>query len=280
MKSQLSFLAVIAAVSVTQFASADIIDSVVVNDGTNDITLSVAANTNPADGTDGFAPQYPTGSTAALQSFVSGGVNYTTLIGADGFVSDGGNALGDAEGQLFATGAFPVPADATITASTALSDLDLSTGTLDPYGTSNVTGVEYFDFRSQTITDETVFFLFANATPSQAVALVDASGADITNALAGAADLGGEAQLNDFNFERTNGGPLNSREVFGNTFAVSEFTFNDGFTVADVAGFRGQGGTFDAQDAGIAIATSVPEPSSALLLVGGLGVFLVRRRRK
>ena len=266
MKSLFSFLGVIAAVTASSYASADIVDSVIVNDGTNDITLSVVGNPG------GTATNYPSGASAALQSFVSGGVTYTP-IAADGYV-------GDVEGVLAPVGTTAFPS-----ASDALSDLDLSTGSLDPYGDGTFVGNEFFDFSTQTIASDTVFFLFSNATGTQAVALVDSTGADITTALFGAdnqgtPNIGGEAQINDFSFSRTNGGDLDNREVFGNTFAVSEFTFNAGSTLADVAGFRGQGNSFDAQDAGIAIPAAVPEPSSAILLVGGLGTFLVRRRRK
>ena len=145
-----------------------------------------------------------------------------------------------------------------------------------------ITGTEYFSFSSATLASDTVFFLFSNATLVGNVALVNTAGDDITTPLTNAA-IGGETQLADFTFERESDNPnLNNREVFGNTFGVSEFDFLDGFSVADAAGFRGAGGTADINEAGIAIpaTATVPEPSSAILLVGGLGTFLVRRRRK
>ena len=262
MRVLLCFLGVIA-FTASQFASADVIDSVVVNDGTMDITLSVANNAG------GTAPNYPSGASAALQSFVSGGVTYNTLVGADGYV-------GDVEGVLApvgtAAGAFP-------TASVALSDLDISTGSLDPYGDGTFVGNEFFDFQTQTIDNNTVFFLFSNATGPTDVALVDSTGADISTSLNFNDDLGGEAQINDFTFSRTNGADLDNREVFGNIFAVNEFTLNAGSTVADIAGFRGSFANFDAQDAGIAFATAVPEPSSAMILAAGLTALLVRHRK-
>ena len=154
--------------------------------------------------------------------------------------------------------------------------MDIATQTLNTFGANvGVAGGEFYDFQTQTIAADTVFFLFANATGSQAVALVDSTGADITNALS-LADIGDEAQLNDFSFGRESGADdLGNREVFGNTFAVSEFTFNDGFGVGNVAGFRGQGGSPDGGDAGIA---AVPEPASLALL--GMGAMALIGRRK
>ena len=213
------------------------------------------------------------GTSSVLQTFTSGGLTYGNLVGADGFAAGATGGDGDVEGVLYGIGG-TAP-----TAAVALTDLNLSTGTLDPYGDGTVLGPEFFDFSSQAIGGDTIFFLFANATPSQVVALVDSNGGQrhLQCSISGDDDLGGEVQLSDFGFSRTNGGDLAGREVFGNIFLVSDFTLNDGSTVADIAGFRGQGGTFDAQDAGIAFV--VPEPSSALLLLGGLGTFFVRRRR-
>lgn len=257
MKSLLCTLAIAATIAAPSFATADVITGAVVSNGTITTSLPTGALYAPASGD----------TSAVLQSFTVGSVNYDTLIGADGWV-------GDVEGVLYQLGGTAVT-DPSI----ALGDLDLATGTLDPYGTTTFVGNQYFDFASQTITNDTVFFLFNNGTQTGEVALVNSTGADITNARNHLLDLGGEVLLNNFAFSRTNGGDLASRDVAGNIFAVSEFTFGAGFSAADVVGFRGSGGAFDAQDAGIAFAAAIPEPSSAILLMSGLGTFLVRRRK-
>ena len=262
MQKYLSFLALVAVAC--QTANADSVSSVVVNDGTGLVTLD--STTTQAAGADDFA-----GPQAVLQSFTAGGVIYDFLIGADSFASGGNNSDGIVEGVLAPLG---TPINDISSASVALGDLDLATGTLDPYGDGG--SAEYFNFASQSIADDTVFFLFNAGTNTSNVALVNTIGADISNAL-DIATIGGETELADFNFSRTNGDPTN-REVAGNIFAVSEFTLIAGFTVDDIAGFRGAGSTFDAQDAGIAI-SAVPEPSSVFALLGSLGTLLVRRRR-
>ncbi|MDB4673243.1 PEP-CTERM sorting domain-containing protein [Verrucomicrobiales bacterium] len=248
-KTKLFSALAIPLVSLTTSHAVSVITSVVVSDGTNLTTLS----TTSAD------PIYPSGASAAIQEFVSGGVTYVNFIGA--------TYVGDVEGVLF-----PVGGTAS-SASAALGDLDLATGTLDPLGTGGDPTMEFHQFIGQTITSDTVFFLFSNATPPQNVTLVDSTGAALTNAVS----PGAETELNDFSFSRTNGGDLNNREISGFTFGPGDFTFAGAGTLADVAGFRGAGATFDAEDAGIAFA--VPEPSSALLLLGGLGAFVIRRRR-
>lgn len=257
--STFSSLAMLMAVAVaSQSASADFISSVVVDDGTG---LVVLTNGVTDGGADYSAPQ------AVLQSLTAGGIVYDTLIAPDGYV-------GDVEGVLAPVGTVSFPS-----ASVALSDLDLTTGSLDPLGTGGPPTEEYHDFRTQTITNDTVFFLFNNGTNTQSVTLVDSTGGAISNSLDHNTDLsstGGEVELSDFTFSRTNGGDLANREVAGTIFAVSEFTFNAGFGVGDVAGFRGGGGTFDAQDAGIAIA--IPEPASFALLALGSICMLTRRK--
>ena len=263
MKILSSFLSVMVAIASAQLASADTITSVVVSDGNIETTLS-------AGGPD-YSPNGVDGADAFIQSFTSGGITYNTLVAADGFV-------GDAEGVRFQfMGSDPAPS-----VSDAVSDLNLATGALEPYENGTE---EYFDFSSQTITDDTVFFLFNSQNATTDIALVNNAGVDITDAILrfdpnDGPDLGGtELELNELTFDQTVGGP--AREpVAGNTFAVSEFTFNAGFSAADVAGFRGSNSLFDAQDAGIAsVGVAIPEPSSAILLVGGLGAFLVRRRK-
>ena len=279
MKALSTVLALIALASSFQFASADVVDSVVVNDGMMDITL-----TAPAGGvlSPDAADDYESGSSAVLQSFISGGVTYNTLIAPDSYV-------GNATDVLAPVG---TPASAFPSVSDALIDLDVATGTLNTFSNPELNPNEFFNFTSQqtagTITSDTVFFLFVNETGTGSVALVDSNGAVITNKLT-RSQIGDEAQLSDFTFARASGGNLEDinaqgtpdvdREVFGNTFAVSEFIFQSGFGVADVAGFQGgDSNSSDANDAGIAIA-AVPEPSSVILLVGGLGAFLSRRRR-
>ena len=276
MKALSTVLALVALASSFQLASADVVDSVVVNDGTMDITL-----TSPAGGelSPDAADDYATGSSAALQSFISGGVTYDTLIAPDSYVGNATDVLAPV-----GTSAFPSVSD-------ALIDLDIATGTLNTFN-DPAPSSEFFNFSSQqnagAITNDTVFFVFANETGVGSVALVDSSGAVISNTLS-RAQIGDESQLSDITFARASGGnlervqdpgsPDDDREVFGNTFAVSEFVFNPGSSVADVAGFQGGGSTSaDINDAGIAVA-AVPEPSSVILLVGGLGAFVARRRR-
>lgn len=257
-----AFVAAITAAS----ASADVVSSLVINDGTNLVTLSTGAgstSTQASGAADFNVPQ------AIIQEITAGGVTYDTLVGADGFAEGGNNNSGVVEGVLHSVGG-TAP-----TASVAFGDLDLTTGSLDPYGTGGGPE-EYFNFASQTISSNTVFFLFGNGTGVNNVALVNSAGLDISNALS-FASIGGEVEFADFAFSRTNGGDLSNREVYGNIFAVSEFTLNAGFTVADIAGFRGAGATFDGHDAGIASIT-VPEPSSALLLTVG-GLCWLRRRK-
>ena len=257
----------IAALFSSQYASADIIDSVVVNDGTTDITLTApAGGVLTADPADDFA----SGSSALLQSFTSGGVTFDSFIAPDSYTGAGGTDVLVPAGSVPAGGTFPTP-------SAVLTDLDISTGTLGTFGTDG-----FFDFGTQQaaglINSDTVFFAFFNETAAP-FALVDSTGAVISNTLDNAAQ-GGEAQLADFDFLRQSGGDLGTdREVFGNTFAVSDFDLNAGSSVADIAGFTGFNSGPDANDGGIAIA-AVPEPSSAIVLVSGLGVLLVRRRRK
>ena len=273
MKALSTFLALVALTSSFQFASADVVDSVVVSDGTTLTTLTASAN--PGD--------YATGSSAVLQSLISGGVTYDTLIAPDSYA-------GNATDVLTPVG---TPASAFPSVSDALIDLDISTGTLNTFRDPQLNPNEFFNFTSQqtagAITSETVFFLFVNETGTGSVTLVDSNGAAISNTLT-RSQIGDEAQLSDFTFARASGGNLEDinfrgtpdvdREVFGNTFAVSEFIFEPGFGVADVAGFQGgDSDSADANDAGIATIAAVPEPSSVILLVGGLGAFLARRRR-
>lgn len=245
MKKLFGYLAIAATLAPVQSATADTITSAVVSDGAVETTLNTASDD----------PVYSGGS-AVLQSFTAGGVNYDIVSGSDGYV-------GDVEGVVFPIGGTSPGA------SVALSDLDLSTGSLDPLGTGGPVASEYHDFRSQTISLDTVFFLFNNGTPPGSVVLVDNTGTVISNTLNRTA-LGPAEVLHNFAFSRTNGGNLNSRTVAGNIFAVNEFTLNAGVTVADIAGFRGSGSTFDAQDAGIAIAevTEPPEPTGPVCFTG------------
>ena len=251
MKILSSFLSVMVAIATAHLASADTITSVVVSDGNTETILTEGG------------PDYPDGADAFIQSFTSGGITYNPVVAADGFV-------GDAEGVRFKfMGSDPAPS-----VSGSVSDLNLATGAINPYENGSN---EYFDFSSQTITDDTVFFLFNSDRATNDIALVDNNGDDITNALTRFGNLGGsELRLNELTFDQTGSNAIRTH-VAGNTFAVSEFTFNAGFSAADVAGFRGSLSLFDAQDAGIAVA--VPEPSSAILLVGGLSAFLIRRRK-
>ena len=226
--------------TVNGIGSSGAVTSVVVNDGTADTTLEAGTTTGSDYST--------TGRPAAIQSFVSGGITFNSFIAPDGFE-------GTTDGVLAQIGTTAFPTD-----SQAVSDLDLSTGTLNTFEPGNTTFTNRFvNFTSQqtagTITSDTVFFAFFNETGS-GVTLVDKNGADITNELT-FTDIGGEAQLIDFEFERSNGNAItNDREVFGNTFVVSDFTFNAGFGVADVAGFRGTSISSDVNDGGIAIAES------------------------
>ena len=186
--------------------------------------------------TDGQANDDQTPASAVLQTITSGGFIYSNFIGADGFTDGATGGPGDVEGVLFAVGG------SAGTVSDVFGDLDLATGSLDPYGTGAVAGPEFFDFSSQTIAIDTTFFLFENETGPGNVALVDSTGADISTALSFNDDLGGEVQLVDFAYERTNGGAIGNREIFGSVFNVSDFTLNADSSLTDIAGFRASGG--------------------------------------
>lgn len=277
MKKIFNFLAVAASIVAYQSASADTITSLVVNDGSGLTTFTTGLTSGGADFS---SPQL------LIQEFTAGGITFDTFVGTDGLVGGDGSP-GDVEAIVFAptSQGGAAPAGAVINNPGpdlgVFGDLDLSTGSLDtsqvfPGSPAN----EFFSFASQTIANDTVFFIFNNGTPLSSVTLVDSAGVAISNGLNFTA-VGGESELSDFVFSRTNGGDLTNRDVHGNTFAVSEFTLNGGASLGDIAGFRAAGASSDFHDAGIASVSSaaIPEPSSMFALLGGLGTLLARRRK-
>ena len=265
MKRLFTYLAVAAAMAgLPQLASADVILEFTTTEGVSEGDLLVTSEAN-------------------LLTFSTGTTVYSGLTGF-------GLASGTPADTLF-TGT------AAASASAALSDLNLATGTLNTASVYDISGVT-----SQAAAGGT-FFIFGNGngavedpiggsggtTPPNTLTFQDGTGTAIgtvptdiffqdpgTNALRA-------PNLATFNFTRGNGNALNNRTISGAVFDVSDITFTGGATIADAVSFSAQSGTFDAQDFGIAsIATpisNVPEPSSAIVLVGGLGAFLVRRRR-
>ena len=272
MKKFFTCLAVIATMAgITQLASADAIFEFTTTEGVSEGDLNVTGNAN-------------------LTSFSTADFVYTGLTGI-------GNANTTNPALLFAnTLSVPASADA------ALSDLNLATGTLN---TGNLDSGNRYDISSATVQSQlaagATFFVFGNGnggvsdpiagsggtTPPNVLSFFDSSGAVIgtlaqdyffqdpgTNSVRA-------PNLATFDFERDPSNPLNNRTISGATFEVSDIVFTSG-SIADAVSFGTQSNSFDAQDFGIAaVATAaVPEPSSAIILVGGLGAFLVRRRRK
>ncbi|MDF7797947.1 PEP-CTERM sorting domain-containing protein [Pontiellaceae bacterium B1224] len=200
---------------------------------------------------------------SVMQSFVADGTTYTTVPAA----VSGASYVGAAEGIMYHPGA-TVPA-----LSTALTDLDLGTACLDLRG-DNYTPGDHFRFDAAAFTTATTFFLFNNGTPASGVYLVDTDG----NAITDTVGTDAEVQIGGWDYERTNGGNLSNRDVAGVTFAVGDFTFTGGNTIADMVGFQISGGnTADINDAGIAVA--IPEPATLGLLVGSAGGLVLIRRR-
>ena len=270
MKSLFSFLGVIAVLAAApQFASADTIFAFTTTEGVSEGDLDVTSEAN-------------------LLSFSTGTTIYSGLTGI-------ALASGAPADTLF-TGT------AAASASAAIGDLNLATGTLN-------TGTAARYDLSATATQSALaaggtFFIFGNGnggvgdpiggsggtTPPNTLSFRDATDAVIgtvpTDFFFQDGDpLGDRApNLATFDFTRGNGNALNNRTISGAVFEISEIDFTGAFTIADATSFSAGSGTFDGQDFGIAtIATpiaTIPEPSSAILLVSGLGTFLVRRRRK
>jgi hypothetical protein len=152
----------------------------------------------------------------------------------------------------------------------ALTDLSLTTGSLNT-GAGTIYGFN-------AVNSSTAFFVMGNygGDNPATVFLVDAGG----NAISASLTLPNSAPANDFasiTVNRSAGGAALSRTVRGYVFEMSEFSFTGGNTVANVAGFKLSGASFDAQEVGI---VAVPEPATlAFLAIGGLVCTLSRRRR-
>lgn len=253
MKKKITVVGLVSLAAMLSSVNGSIITSVTALDGDGaPFTTTTTANLNDL-------------TNAAIQSFVADGVTYLPVSAA----ASGASYVGTPEGILYH------PGGTAPSASVAMTDLDLGTGSLDPRG-DNFTAGDHFRFDNVTFALDTTFFLFNNGTPASGVYLVDTSGNQITDTL-GSASYGGEVQIGGWDYSRTNGGDLNNRDVAGVTFAVRDFTFQGANGLSDVVGFQASGGaTFDATDAGIAVV--IPEPTT-LALVGFMGIGLVAARR-
>ena len=268
MRKIFSCLAVMAAMAgMTQLASADVVFEFTTTEGVSEGDLDVTSEAN-------------------LLTFSTGTTTYSGLTGI-------GLSAGAPADTLF-TGT------AAASASAALADLNLATGTLNT-GTAARYDISSAVVQTQLAAGAT-FFIFGNGnggvadpiggsggtTPPNTLSFRDATDAVIgtvpTDIFFQGGDPAGDRAPNlaTFDFTRGNGNALNNRTISGAVFDISDITFTGGATITDAVSFSAGSGTFDGQDFGIAsIATpvGVPEPSSAIVLVGGLGALLLRRRR-
>ena len=256
MKVLLSFLSVIAAVAASQTASAQtVITSVDVSNGTTTSTFDNMTAGQTAT----------SGDAVNLLSLTAGGVTYNSLVAPDSFT-------GTPSSTFVAIGS-PQPSGSDATLET---DGNLVTGSLNTFTNGGI-----YDFSTQTIADDTLFFSFFNDTNGAAtepnIQLVDSTGAAITTAL----PVGSGGTLFNAQIFRS-GNSTQFRNFSGTTFSVGDFAFLTGSTSADVTGFLASNTSADFVEVGIASisTTAVPEPSSAIILLGGLGAIIARRRRK
>jgi len=150
----------------------------------------------------------------------------------------------------------------------AVSDLNIVTGSLN-------TGVATIYGFTQPMDSMSLFFATANygGDSPASVTAVNSLGQDISNPISiGSGDIGGT--LISIETNRSDSGTLN-RTVRGFTFLAGDFTFINGNDVSDFAGFHFGSSNYDVQDVGMV----VPEPTSAVMLLGGLGLLTLRRRR-
>ena len=228
------------------------------------VNASTITNLTTFDGTtytvsDGGAGSLSSHSgSAALVSFIADGVVYSDLTGGTGLSAGSPSTIWEQGG-------------ADVGASTAVSDLDLATGTLNP--TSGTT----FDLSGLSIDASTTFFLFSNGgTPVSSIALRDSGNTTITTDYTGT-DFGGpdEVELGGINHSRS-GTDLINRVTQGFVFSFDDFTFAAGKTFADVEGFAISSSGADVSDFGIA---AIPEPATlGLLGIFGGGILFIRRR--
>ena len=256
MKKFLTCLAVIASMAgLSQIASADVIVDFTTSEGV------------------GLGDTNETGS-ASLTSFSTAGFVYTGLVG--------GTSVSTAPTTIWAN---------TLTdpgAATAIGDLNLATGTLNGqavYGLPSISaGDTIFVFGNGNnggVTppggangDEEILFFAADGSTLVGTISNDVFFQDSpTNSVR-------PPNLVSFDVNRSVGNPIAGRTVSGFVIDPLQINFGTGFTAADIGGINLNDNGIDIQDVGIAtIATAVPEPSSAIILVSGLGALLVRRRK-
>ena len=273
MKSLFCLLGVIAALAaVPQFASADVITAFTTTEGVTEGNTNVTGDAN-------------------LTSFSTAGFVYTDLTGVG--IVDADNV---AE-RLFANGGTTTDPG---TSTAAVSDLNLATGVLN----ANTT----YDFSGVTLNDSIFVFGNGNGGVSDPIGgsggttppggndnILNFFAADGTTLVGSISndeffqDPGTNAvrapNIASFDLTRTRpaGGTLAGRTISGFVFDVADITLEAGFTVGDLGNLNLNSGTIDIQDVGFASTVTpiaIPEPSSAILLVSGLGTILLRRRRK
>lgn len=211
---------------------------------------------------------------AVLTSISVGATTYFPLSGA--------GIIGGSSAETLHANTLSAPASA----SAAVSDLNIATGTLNTNA--------LYDISAATSSD--VIFVIGNGngsvssppsgsggtTPPGTLQFFAADGTTLVGTLAqdvAFQDPGANtiraANLASFDFTRGNGNALNGRTVSGFVFSLTEISLESGFTVDDIVGVNLNTGFTDVQDIGIA---AVPEPASAAWLAAS-GLFLLRRRR-